>query len=77
MTMILFDFITNEIIKFDNKEETKIIKDKHQVYEDKTNVVFGKDYLCGVSVWFIKTIEDNTITRLTLEQKVSQFLRDN
>lgn len=76
MTMILFDFVTNEIIEFDNKQETQIINNKHQLYKDKINLVFGRDYLCGVYVWFIKAIDDDTITRLSLEQKVSQYLRN-
>lgn len=76
MAMILFDFVTNEIIKFNNEQETQIINNKHQLYKDKTNLVFGRDCLCGVYVWFIKTIDDDTITRLSLEQKVSQYLRN-
>lgn len=76
MAMILFDSITNKIIEFNNEQETQIINNKHQLYKDRINLVFGRDYLCGVYVWFIKAIDDDTITRLSLEQKVSQYLRN-
>ena len=71
--ILLFDFIKGEILEFTKEQEIEIIKEKHEDYKDLF-VVFGKDYFEGHNVWFIKDIHNDTITRLSLEEKVANYL---
>lgn len=71
-TILLFDNIKGEILEFTKDVEIETITLKHQEYEDDY-VIFGKDYFNGHNVWFIKGIQDDTLTRLTLEERVLDY----
>lgn len=73
-TTLLFDFIIGEILEFPSEREQEIVLEKHQDYKDNY-VVFGRDYFEGHNVWFIKDITDTSVTRLSLEEKVLNYLQ--
>lgn len=73
-TTLLFDFIIGEILEFPSEREQEVILEKHQDYKDNY-VVFGRDYFEGHNVWFVKDIMDTSVTRLSLEEKVLNYLQ--
>lgn len=74
-TMLLFDFVNGEILEFPSEKEQEIVQEKHEEYKDLF-LIFGRDYFEGHNVWFIKDITDTSITRLSLEEKVLNYLQE-
>ena len=71
--VLLFDFISGEIKEIPQEKELEIIKEKHNQYND-SYVVFGRDYFNGYTTWFIKDIYDTSVSRLSLEERVLNYL---
>lgn len=71
--VLLFDFISGEIKEIPQEKELEIIKEKHKQYND-SYVVFGRDYFNGYTTWFIKDIYDTSVSRLSLEERVLNYL---
>ena len=71
--VLLFDFISGEIKEIPQEKELEIIKEKHNQYND-SYVVFGRDYFNGYTTWFIKDIYDTSVNRLSLEERVLNYL---
>lgn len=71
--VLLFDFIKGEIIEMPIEREIEIIKEKHEEYKD-AYIVFGRDYFNGYTTWFIKDIYDTSVSRLSLEERVNNYL---
>ena len=73
--ILLFDFIRGEILETTSQENfEKILKNQREDYQERNDLVVGKDYFFGVDTWFIKTINQN-ITRITLEEEVKRYLK--
>ena len=73
--ILLFDFIKGEILETTSQENfEKILKNQREDYQERNDLVVGKDYFFGVDTWFIKTINQN-ITRITLEEEVKRYLK--
>ena len=73
--ILLFDFIKGEILEATSQENfEKILKNQREDYQERNDLVVGKDYFFGVDTWFIKTVNQN-ITRITLEEEVKRYLK--
>lgn len=73
--ILLFDFIKGEILEITSQENfEKILKNRREDYQERNDLVVGKDYFFGVDTWFIKTINQD-ITRVTLEEEVKKYLK--
>lgn len=73
--ILLFDFIRGEILETTSQKNfEKILKNRKEDYQERNDLVVGKDYFFGVDTWFIKTINQD-ITRVTLEEEVKKYLK--
>ena len=71
---LLFDYITGEIWQIPNDNVTETVKDIRNNYQDRIDIVVGRDNFFDVNVWFIKTINDENVTRCLLEANVADYL---
>jgi hypothetical protein len=71
---LIFNFITGEITEVEREDiANTLIADLHDEYRNEF-VAIGRDNFEGHNVWFIKFVNNSSVTRQSLERQVYNYL---
>jgi hypothetical protein len=73
-TVLLFDYVIGQVMEIPINVELKYINYKREDYIDRKDIIFGRDFIEGYKVYFVKTVDNSTVTRLTLENDVKRYI---